>query len=182
MRGLLIIPTNRMAAYIRLIPRDRFNSMEAREPDVEYAPQRGTPYGLARTWLLTPKKVPCSPPPFGMLAAIDTTTGEKKWESTLGALPGACRSGRETGIAVTRRTNCDGGGLVFIGGTFDPYLRAFDVETGKQLWKGKLPASARATPMTYRTAKGKQYVVIAAGGHDVPGSVQGDALVAFALP
>jgi len=51
-----------------------------------------------------------------------------------------------------------------------------------QVWRGKLPASARATPMTYRTAKGKQYVVIAAGGHDAPGAVPGDALVAFALP
>jgi len=56
------------------------------------------------------------------------------------------------------------------------------VQTGALLWKGQLPTSARATPMTYRTAKGKQYVVIAAGGHDAPNSEQGDALVAFALP
>ena len=74
------------------------------------------------------------------------------------------------------------GGLIFIGATFDPYLKSFDVETGTLLWKGKLPTSARATPMTYRTAKGKQYVVIAAGGHDVPDSAQGDAVVAFSLP
>jgi quinoprotein glucose dehydrogenase len=75
-----------------------------------------------------------------------------------------------------------GGGLVFIGATLDPYLRAFDVETGAELWKGDLPTSARATPMTYRGKSGRQYVVIAAGGHDVPQGKQGDAIVAFVLP
>ena len=74
-----------------------------------------------------------------------------------------------------------GGGLVFIGAALDPYLRAFDTETGKELWKGELPASARSTPMTYRSASGKQYVVIAAGGHDVLDLKQSDALVAFAI-
>ena len=73
------------------------------------------------------------------------------------------------------------GGLVFIGAALDPYLRAFDTETGKELWKGELPASARSTPMTYRSAAGKQYVVIAAGGHDINDLKQSDALVAFAI-
>jgi quinoprotein glucose dehydrogenase len=182
-RGLLIVPTNRLAAYIRLIPRDKFDAMEGKEPGVEYARQRGTPYGLARTWLMTPKKAPCSPPPFGMLAAIDTATGEKKWEVTLGALPWVpAEVAEKLGSPALGGPIVTGGGLVFIGGTFDPFLRAFDVENGKLLWKGKLPTSARATPMTYRSAKGKQYVVIAAGGHDAPGAVQGDAVVAFALP
>ena len=75
------------------------------------------------------------------------------------------------------------GGLVFVAGTIDPYLRAFDVETGRELWKGQLPASGHATPMTYRTASGRQYVVIAAGGHaKIDEEPVGDALVAFALP
>jgi len=75
------------------------------------------------------------------------------------------------------------GGLVFIAGTFDPYLRAFDVETGKELWKGELPASGHATPMTYRLGRnGKQYVVIAAGGHPkISEEALSDALVAFTL-
>ncbi len=73
-------------------------------------------------------------------------------------------------------------GLVFIAGTFDPYLRAFDVKTGKELWKGQLPLSGHATPMTFMR-NGKQYVVIAAGGHDKISEEQvGDALVAFTLP
>ena len=73
------------------------------------------------------------------------------------------------------------GGLVFIGATLDPSFRAFDVQTGKEIWKAQLPASARATPMTYRTASGKQFVVIAAGGHGHAGAKLSDALVAFAV-
>ncbi len=182
-RQWLIVPTNRMAAYIRLIPRDKFDAEEGKEPGVEYARQRGTPYGLARTWLMTPQHVPCNAPPFGALAAIDASTGEKKWEVTIGALPWLPEDvGEKLGSPALGGPIVTGGGVVFMGATLDPYLKAFDVETGALLWKGKLPTSARATPMTYRTAKGKQYVVIAAGGHDAPNSPHGDALVAFALP
>ena len=182
-RQWLIVPTNRMAAYIRLIPRDKFDAEEGKEPGVEYARQRGTPYGLARTWLMTPQHVPCNAPPFGALAAIDASTGDKKWEVTIGALPWLPEDvGEKLGSPALGGPIVTGGGVVFMGATLDPYLKAFDVETGALLWKGKLPTSARATPVTYRTAKGKQYVVIAAGGHDAPNSPQGDALVAFALP
>jgi quinoprotein glucose dehydrogenase len=75
------------------------------------------------------------------------------------------------------------GGLVFIGAAMDNYLRAFDVETGTELWKGRLPAGGQATPMTYRLRPGgRQYVVIAAGRHSRLGTKLGDALIAFALP
>ena len=72
---------------------------------------------------------------------------------------------------------------MFIAGTYDdPFIRAFDVETGKELWNAPLPASGHATPMTYQI-HGKQYVVIAAGGHaQIKEEPQSDAIVAFALP
>ena len=71
---------------------------------------------------------------------------------------------------------------MFIAATLDDYLRAFDVRSGKELWKGRLPAGGQATPMTYTSPKsGKQYVVIAAGGHGFLGTTPGDYLVAFAL-
>jgi PQQ enzyme repeat len=74
-------------------------------------------------------------------------------------------------------------GLVFIGAAMDNYLRAFDIETGRELWKGRLPAGGQATPMTYRsTENGRQFVVIAAGGHGRLGTDIGDSVVAFALP
>jgi hypothetical protein len=76
-----------------------------------------------------------------------------------------------------------GGGLVFIGAAMDNYLRAFDLETGKELWKGRLPAGGQATPMSYRLGEGgRQFVVIAAGGHGRMGTDIGDSVVAFALP
>jgi quinoprotein glucose dehydrogenase len=74
-----------------------------------------------------------------------------------------------------------GSGLVFIAATIDNYLRAFDAKSGAELWKGRLPAGGQATPMTYLW-KGKQYVVIAAGGHEKAGTKQGDQVIAFALP
>jgi quinoprotein glucose dehydrogenase len=73
------------------------------------------------------------------------------------------------------------GGLIFIAAAMDTYLRAFDIETGKELWKAELPASAQAAPMTYEVG-GKQYVVICAGGHGKIGTKMGDHVVAFALP
>ena len=75
------------------------------------------------------------------------------------------------------------GGLVFIGAAWDGYLRAFDTETGNELWKGQLPAPGQSTPMTYRVRpNGKQFVVIAAGGHGKLPLKLGDSLVAFTLP
>jgi quinoprotein glucose dehydrogenase len=73
------------------------------------------------------------------------------------------------------------GGLVFTAAAMDNYLRAFDAESGKELWKFELPAGGQATPMTY-TIKGKQFIVIAAGGHGKLGTKQGDYVIALALP
>ena len=61
-------------------------------------------------------------------------------------------------------------GLTFIGATTDHYLRAFETETGEELWRARLPNGGHATPMTYRLREdGRQYVVIAAGGHGMLG-------------
>ena len=116
-----------------------------------------------------------------MLAAIDANTGKLKWEVPTGYVPWV-GDHPDWGSPSLGGPIATAGGLLFLGATFDPYLKAYDLSTGKELWRGKLPASARATPMTFRAANGKQYVVIAAGGHEVPGNEPSDALVAFALP
>jgi glucose dehydrogenase len=75
------------------------------------------------------------------------------------------------------------GGLTFVGSAMDNYLRAFDTDTGQELWKGRLPAGGQAMPMTYVAGKDrKQFVVIAAGGHGKLGTTLGDSLVAYSLP
>jgi quinoprotein glucose dehydrogenase len=180
--GTILVPYNRLAAVVRLVPRADLDRAEKERPDWETASQSGTPYGMQRIFLLTAKGSPCTAPPFGMLAAIDAVTGKLKWEVPTGYIPWLAKNEEhpEWGspslggpLAVD--------GMLFLGATFDPFLKAYDIATGKEVWRGKLPASARATPMTFRSPSGKRYVVIAAGGHDVPGGGQSDSLVAFRL-
>jgi len=175
---LLIIPTNRLAALIKLLPRADFKEERRSHLEAEVAEQKGAPYAMSRQFLLTPDRKPCNAPPWGTLAAIDTKTGEKRWEVPLGEFaPGHPELGSPNlgGPMVT------GGNIVFIGAAFDSHIRAFDVETGKLLWTGDLPNSARANPMTYQGPDGKQYVVISAGGHKGVNAI-GDYVIAFALP
>jgi quinoprotein glucose dehydrogenase len=187
---LLIIPTNNLAAQVRLIPRAAYDhereSARNLNGDWEFAAQSGTPYGMARRLLRGPDGSPCTPPPWGVLNAIDSDTGELKWTVPLGQLPALGKG--PTPPASLGSVSLGGpivtaGGLVFMAGTLDPGIRAFDVVTGKELWKGELPTSARSTPMTFLGPNGKQYVVVSAGGHGIPGAAPlGDYLVAFALP
>jgi quinoprotein glucose dehydrogenase len=184
--SLLVVNTNNLIAKAKLIPRADFGRNDLRTEDGDYAPQAGAPYGLFRRFLQSPSDLPCIAPPWGVLTAVDMTEGKIRWQIPLGSMqdfggkqppvpPGSITLG---GPIVTA------GGLVFIAGTFDPFLRAFDIETGKELWKAELPTSGHATPMTYKLGtNGKQYVVIAAGGHPkITEESLGDALVAFTLP
>jgi quinoprotein glucose dehydrogenase len=118
-----------------------------------------------------------------VITAIDLTDGSVKWERPLGAMPGteSVPGSAEWGSVNLGGPIVTAGGLVFIGASADGMIRALDVETGAELWRHELPAGGQATPMTYRVG-GKQYVVIAAGGHSNLGTPLGDYLVAFALP
>lgn len=184
--SLLVVNTNNLVAKVKLIPRVDFWRDEARTEDGEYSPQTGAPYGLFRRFLQSPSDLPCTAPPWGMLTAVDMTEGKIRWQVPLGSMQdfGGKQPPVPLGSINLGGPIATAGGLVFIAGTFDHFLRAFDVETGKELWKAQLPNSGHATPMTYRLAtNGKQYVVIAAGGHPkITEESLGDALVAFTLP
>jgi quinoprotein glucose dehydrogenase len=131
---------------------------------------------MYREPLRGPRQIPCTAPPWGALVALDLNAGNIKWEAPLGTwAPGLPPGSPNLGGPIVTA-----GGLVFTAAAKDNYLRAFDVETGAEIWKTELPASAQATPMTF-SAGGKQYIVICAGGHGKLGSKQGDAVVAFAL-
>jgi quinoprotein glucose dehydrogenase len=186
-RSLLVTNTNNMAAIARLIPRERYNDRSLRAEDGDYGDQLGAPYGLYRRFIQSPSDLPCTPPPWGYLTGVDMKEGKIRWQVPLGSMgdfggehpqqiPGGSIS--LGGPIVTA------GGLVFIAGTTDCHIRAFDIETGKELWKAPLPTCGNATPMTYRvSAAGKQYLVIAAGGHPkITEEKLGDSLVAFTLP
>jgi quinoprotein glucose dehydrogenase len=185
-RQIVIVPVNRIAAVAQLIPRAQFDPTK-QEPGWEYAPMSGTPYAMRRRMIVSPLGLPCTPPPFGALVAISLETGRKIWEVPLGTTRDLFASRIFIPIAYRGTPNLGGpiataSGLIFAAAALDDYLRAFDVETGRELWKGRLPAGGQATPMTYRLAAGKQYVVIAAGGHGKVGTRRGDSIVAFALP
>lgn len=136
---------------------------------------------MMRRFLLSPKRLPCTPPPWGTLIAIQASTGEKKWEVPLGQF--SPKVPAQWGSLSLGGPMATAGGLVFVGGTLVPALYAFDVQTGKQLWRGELPAAAHATPMSYLGPDGKQYVVVSAGGFGIPDlSPASDYVVAFTLP
>jgi len=183
---LLVTNTNRVAMVATLIPRGEYESGPKPEEGAKFsvAGQEGTPFAVKREPLLSPLGIPCNGPPWGMLHAVDMRTGQVAWEVPLGQMmdlvkvptPRAWGSANLGGPLVT-------GGLVFIGAAMDRRFRAFDLASGEMLWETKLPASAQATPMTYRARPGgRQYVVIAAGGHDGVRSSLGDHIVAYALP
>lgn len=180
-RKLLIGNTSRLPAIIQLIPREIADSAEIKGT---IEPADGSPFGIKRRSMLSPFGAPCSRPPWGQLTAIDMTTGKHKWQIPLGSTRDLAPFPLwlDIGVPNTGGSLMTASGITFIGASTDSYFHAFDSQTGELLWKDRLPAGGNATPMSYRLPKGKQYVVIAAGGHAHLGSRLGDAIVAYALP
>jgi quinoprotein glucose dehydrogenase len=189
-RRLVFANTSRIANTIQLIPREEVDlptgrAVRGQGDRLSTFEMNGTPYSARFGVLISPLGIPCNAPPWGALTALDLESRTVLWEATLGTtrdlaplpIPLPWGTPNMGGPIATA------GGLVFIGAALDDYLRAFDSETGEELWKGRLPAGGQATPMTYRLRPGgRQFVVIAAGGHSQMRSHRGDSLVAFALP
>jgi quinoprotein glucose dehydrogenase len=183
-RHLLVMDTNRLAILVRLIPREKYDedfkaSTTNDRLHGEWGRQAGAPYAMFRTPLIGPSETLtlCSPPPWGTVAAVDLFTGKKAWDVPLGSFV----PGMNTGTVTLGGPIATAGGVVFSAATMDNAIRAFDADSGKEIWKYDLPAGGQATPMTY-TVNGKQYLVIAAGGHGKLGTKQGDYVLGFTLP
>jgi quinoprotein glucose dehydrogenase len=186
-RGLLIVNTNNLPAKARVIPRDKFDEEADANSDGggDYTNQYGAPYGMFRTFIFAKAhRLPCIAPPWGTLAAVDMNAGTIRWQVPLGSLA-PDKAVVPAGAPSLGGPIVTAGGLVFIAGTLiDTAFRAFDVETGVEVWKAQLPTSGAATPMTYQLRSGgRQFLVIAAGGHSkVTEEKQDDAVVAYTLP
>ncbi len=174
---LMVVYTSRVPGVLKLIPRAQCDGSGQK--------QSGTPYCVKTSFLTSPLGMPCLEPPWGTLDMVDLEAGKILWSIPMGTtrdmapfplwwikgLPGF------SGPMMTAS------GLIFAGISNEHAIRAFDMKTGKELWKGQLPTAGNALPMTYQVSEaGKQYVVIAAGGHWTGGSPPGDYLIAFALP
>lgn len=182
-RQLAIVNESQMANIITLIKRENYEGEKEASEKGQVAAQAGTPFAVKRELFLSMLGLPCTPPPWGKLIAVDLKSGDIKWSKTFGTV----RDLAPVPLKVKWGTPNIGGpvatasGLIFIGAAMDNYLRAYSTDTGDELWRGRLPAGGQATPMSYMW-KGRQYVVIAAGGHGTAGTKLGDTLIAFALP
>jgi quinoprotein glucose dehydrogenase len=173
----------------RLIPRGLGNPLEP-EPGAKGSgtesgiqPQYGVPYGVTINPFLSPLGLPCKQPAWGYISAIDLKTNEIVWKKRIGTVRDSSPIPLpfKMGMPMLGGPIVTAGGVVFIGATADNYIRAFDVNNGEQVWQARLPAGGQATPMSY-SINGRQYVVIAAGGHGSFGTKLGDYVIAYALP
>lgn len=178
-RQYLVLNTSQFITLVQVFHAEEWDGEreKANEEGVDYEFSRhgGSPYSTKRRTLLSSAGLPCNPPPWGELIAVDLKTGALAWRKNFGTW-GPEDSGYNSGGPVVTA-----GGLVFIAATMDQMMHAFDIDTGALLWETPLPRAGIATPMTYEV-EGKQYVAIAAGGHGKVGLELGDYLVVFALP
>jgi quinoprotein glucose dehydrogenase len=179
----LIVPVSELPGFVQLISASEVAVGEHGRFRGEFALQSGAPYAMVRDVLKSPSGAPCAPPPWGELVAVDLAAGKIAWRRPLGSMnevsPGIPPN---SGSLILGGPIVTASGLIFIGGTFDQRFRALSSATGQELWSAKLPLGGNAQPMTYEV-NGKQFVVIAAGGHAKISEVGvGDALIAFALP
>ncbi|MBV1918100.1 MAG: pyrroloquinoline quinone-dependent dehydrogenase [Sphingomonadaceae bacterium] len=179
----LFVNSSEVALVVQLLSQADAKK-QGRPNNVFFSPQIGTPYAANPEVMESPLGVPCNAPPWGRLTAIDLASRTIKWQHPLGT----SRDKAPLGIAVPGVPSIAGsvataGGLLFIGATVDDYFRAFDTESGEELWRFRLPAGGQAGPISYVSDKtGRQYVIISAGGHHLMRTKKGDHVMAFALP
>jgi quinate dehydrogenase (quinone) len=187
-RGLLIVNDIRMPQFVELIPREIADLAGPSAAHDGLAQQKGTPYGALKNGFMSPLGVPCHQPPYGTMTAVDLAKREIVWQVPMGTLKDTGPLGLKTGLQIPVGMPTLGGpvttasGIVFYAGTQDYYLRAIDVASGEELWKGRLPVGAQATPMTYVSPEsGRQFVVVSAGGARQSPD-RGDYIIAYSLP
>lgn len=197
-RNLMMVNTSYLPWYQQLIPRDKADALGivpwGTKTDREVVPvkgqaiyyaQSGTPYAIDSRPFLSPLGYPCHEPPWGELAAVDLETREILWRRPFGTTRDVAPLGVSlpTGMFNIGGSLVTKGGLTFIAATADNFLRAFSTETGEELWKSRLPAGGQSNPISFVSGDdGRQYIVLAAGGHVPMKTIPGDYLLAFSLP
>ncbi|WP_339115134.1 PQQ-binding-like beta-propeller repeat protein [Thioclava sp. GXIMD2076] len=180
---IAVVNTSHIVQYIKLYDRETYDKVAGGSGNENgYYPQQGAPYGMSLMTAMNWLGMPCWKPPFGELVAIDMHTGDVKWRKPLGSsqkygffMPESMGSPTIGGPAVTKS------GLVFIGATMDAKARAFDLNTGEELWSSQLQAPVVANPAIYEY-QGRQYVAFISGGNSILKPAVGDQIAVYALP
>lgn len=196
-RGYLIVNDIRMPWFARLFTRDEYNKVAAHGGGGDHftglIETKGAPYAIEYGFVKSPLGLPCKQPPFGTITAIDLQSHKVVWQRPAGTTEDAGPFGIRSHLPMPVGLPTVGGpvvtasGLVFYSGTQDPYIRAFSVHDGSELWKARLPVGSTANPMSYVSPKtGHQFVVVAAGGSPPLASgvamPRGDYIIAYRLP
>jgi quinoprotein glucose dehydrogenase len=183
-RQILFTNPNYMAFVSQLVPRAKVEAGSKRESETSgVQPNAGAPYAVIMHPLMSPFGVPCQAPAWGYVAGIDLTTSKVLWKHKNGTSRDSSPIpiGLNLGVPSMGGSMVTAGGLGFMSGTLDQYLRAYDVKNGKELWSSRLPAGGQATPMTYTGKDGQQYVLATVGGHGSLGTKMGDYIIAYKL-
>jgi quinoprotein glucose dehydrogenase len=197
--GAIAIDPHRQQAFVtptqlafvsRLVPRpdDRSLVVQGKQRPNDSLPALnenfGAPYAVKLSAFTSPLGLPCQQPPWGSVAGVDLATGKVAWRHRNGTVrdlapvPLPFRMGVPNlgGPIVTA------GGVAFLSGTLDNYVRGYELASGRELWRARLPAGGQATPMSYQGDDGRQYLLVVAGGHGSLGTLAGDHVIAYALP
>ncbi|MDI6025359.1 glucose/quinate/shikimate family membrane-bound PQQ-dependent dehydrogenase [Corticibacterium sp. UT-5YL-CI-8] len=190
--GYIFINDMRVGLWVQMIeaaPSNQTNSGgESTNTGMGVVPMRGTPYAVNKNRFLSPLGIPCQEPPYGTMTAVDMKTQQIAWQVPVGTVQDTGPLGIKMhlpvpiGMPTLGGTLATQGGLLFIAGTQDYYLRALSTATGEEVWKARLPVGSQGGPMSYKSPKtGKQYIVISAGGARQSPD-RGDYVIAYALP
>lgn len=185
-RQAIFTSPNYLAFVSRLVPREQVEGQAGSASEQGLQANQGAPYAVELGPLLSVFGLPCQAPPWGEVAGIDLGSQQVVWQhrngTTRDSMPFDLPIPLRVGVPALVGPTTTAGGVSFLSGTLDQYLRAYDLTTGEELWKSRLPAGGQATPMTYQGADGRQYVVVTAGGHGTFGTQMGDYVIAYALP
>lgn len=173
-----------LAFIVKLIPREDDTTDYVSEGEPGFNENYGAPFAAMMRPFWSPIGLPCQQPPWGYVAAASLETGDVIWQHRNGTVRDLSPIPLpfEMGVPAIGGPIVTAGGVAFHSGTLDYYVRGFDVTTGAELWRERLPAGGQATPMTFEGEDGRQYVVVVAGGHGSTGTKAGDYVIAYALP
>ncbi|MGN5593174.1 membrane-bound PQQ-dependent dehydrogenase, glucose/quinate/shikimate family [Stutzerimonas nitrititolerans] len=190
--GVAVDPVRQMVfstpAYLpftsTLVPREDDETTYVSEREPYLNENFGAPFAVKLEAFVSPIGLPCTAPPWGYVAGADLRTGKTHWLRKNGTVRDRAPIPLpfKMGVPSLGGPMLTAGGVAFLSGTLDYYLRAYDVTTGRELWKARLPAGGQATPMTYESRSGRQMVLVVAGGHGSLGTRAGDSVIAYALP